>query len=249
MSWSPNSRRVFAAGIALCAAGGVARADSLIVRSSGPSAKLYPPGRSLPDSARVALGAGDQLTLLDGRGTRTLAGPGAFSLAAGAATSATAANDTRLAAFLGRGARQRVRIGAVRGLNTARPHAPNLWNVDTSRGGTVCVADPAAVMLWRPDTASGATLAIAGPSGRASVAWTPGQAVAPWPAGLAVAPGAGYSLAWRGGAAPVSIRLKVLAGGGAGAAPGIEDTASELIRNGCSAQVDLLVDLMAVPGG
>jgi hypothetical protein len=46
-----------------------------------------------------------------------------------------------------------------------------------------------------------------------------------------------------GAAAPVHIRFAVL-----GARPsGMEDTASALIRDGCSSQLDLLVQTFSVP--
>ena len=57
-----------------------AAANVLVVRSSGSSAKAYPPGRSLPDNARIVLRRGDTLTVLDGNGTRVLRGAGTYSL-------------------------------------------------------------------------------------------------------------------------------------------------------------------------
>src|SRR5687767_10375819 len=56
-----------------------AAANVVVIRSSGPSARSYPAGRSLPDNARIALRQGDTLVVLDARGTRTFRGPGTFS--------------------------------------------------------------------------------------------------------------------------------------------------------------------------
>lgn len=52
-----------------------AAADVLVLRASGPSAASLSPGRRLATGTRLALRAGDQLTLLDGRGTIVLSGP------------------------------------------------------------------------------------------------------------------------------------------------------------------------------
>ena len=37
---------------------GPAFSKALVVRSAGPSAKAYPPGKALPDSAKISLQAG-----------------------------------------------------------------------------------------------------------------------------------------------------------------------------------------------
>src|SRR4051794_30738387 len=82
LSLRPNS---FARGLfvaSLLAAASAAAADILVVRSTGPSSASYPPGKRLPDNARLTLQAADQLMLLDGRGTRMVRGPGTFSAGA-----------------------------------------------------------------------------------------------------------------------------------------------------------------------
>ena len=120
-------------------------ADILVVRSVGPSAKLYPLGKRLPDSTRITLKASDQLTLLDGRGTRELRGPGTFTAAS--ASSAPA----QLAAASADG--RRARIGAVRGIETGPLRPPTIWHVDVAKGGNACVSPPNKVALWRADPA------------------------------------------------------------------------------------------------
>lgn len=236
MSWIRNS---VAAGL-IAAAATTAYADTLVVRSSGPSAKSYPAGKSIADTASITLQAGDQLTLLDGRGTRVLRGPGSF--APGAST-ASAATSSRFAALVGQGGSdRRVRIGAVRAVG-ATAHAPNLWYVDTALGGPVCIADPKVVTLWRQRADSDDTLVITGDRGRtAKVAWPRDSAVATWPATLPVASGDSYTLT-LGGMAPQTIRFVTL-----GMTPsGLEETTATLIRSGCQHQLDTIVDTLAVP--
>ncbi|MDQ4088435.1 MAG: hypothetical protein M3177_10575, partial [Pseudomonadota bacterium] len=81
MSWGPNKLSLTRCAVAalLVAGAASAAANVLVVRSSGPSTKSYPPGRSLPDNARIQLQAGDTVVLLSSAGTRTFRGPGSFS--------------------------------------------------------------------------------------------------------------------------------------------------------------------------
>ena len=76
---------VMAAG-ACIALSGPAFSKALVVRSAGPSAKTYPPGKALPDSAKISLQPGDSLTVLGPGSKRTLRGPGTFATASGDAT-------------------------------------------------------------------------------------------------------------------------------------------------------------------
>ena len=210
-------------------------ADILVVRSSGPSAKGYPPGRRLPESARIVLKAGDQLIVLDGRGTRIIRGPGSFTAGApavGRIASAAPAAD------------RRARIGAVRGLDTGELRPPSIWHVDVSRSANVCVADSSKVVLWRADTAMAMTLNITGPGGRsAQLGWQPGSSTLAWPADLPVADGADYRLSWSAAATPTTLRFRTM-----GTKPaGLEDMAQTLIRNQCDAQLDLFIDTVKLP--
>ena len=236
MFWSRN-RLALAAAIGCAAlATGAANADTLVVRASGPSAKRYPPGTSIKDNATLTLAASDQLTLLDGQGTRTLKGPGTFNLA----SSAAAQESSRFAALIGARSTQHARVGAVR---SSAPRSPNIWYVDTARSGAMCVADPSAVTLWRANSADAGTLTIKGAGGTsATVGFESGAASAAWPASLPIAGSASYTLSWNGKPGN-SIRFALIATG----ATGLEDTAASLIRNGCSAQLDLLVDVMSLP--
>ncbi|HEX8225674.1 MAG TPA: hypothetical protein VF605_17825 [Allosphingosinicella sp.] len=236
MSWGPSSRLarpLIAAALLVTAT--AAMADILVVRSSGPSAKSYPPGRRLAESARLVLKAGDQLIVLDGRGTRVIRGPGAFAAgapAAGRVASAAPAAD------------RRARIGAVRGLETGELRPPSIWHVDVSRSSNVCVADPARVTLWRADPGKAATLTIAARGGGTKrIDWPPGSSTLPWPSDLPVAEAAEYRLS-GGNSTPSTIRFRNM-----GSRPaGLEDMAQTLIRNQCDAQLDLFIETVKLPG-
>ncbi len=137
-----------------------AAASVLVVRSTGPSAKIYAMGKALPDNSKITLKANDSVTLLDSRGTRTLRGPGTFdvSVSSGGSTSA-------LAALSGSTASRR-RVGATRGGDATRG-APtgatagrNIWQADISRSGNVCMVDPADAGLYRSDADTAAVIAI-----------------------------------------------------------------------------------------
>ncbi len=221
-----------AAAIAL---GGVADAASLVVRTSGPSAAAYPPGKMLPDTARLVLKANDEIVLLDNKGTRTLRGPGNFSALASAAVAAS--NGTALAALVDQRSDRRVRIGAVRTVEGTAQRPPNIWYIDSSRGGTVCIADPAQAMVWRPDPdKEGSMIASPAAGAAATIAWDAAQAVQPWPQALPLAEGAQYRIA-NGAAAPTTIKVTLV-----GTPPeDLQDMAQLLIRHGCTAQLDLLV--------
>jgi hypothetical protein len=211
-------------------------ADILVVRSSGPSAKSYPPGRRLPESARITLRAGDQLVVLDGRGTRIVRGPGSFTAGAPAVGRVASAAPA---------VERRARIGAVRGLETGELRPPSIWHVDVARSSNVCVADPSKVTLWRADAAVAATLDIAGQGGRTKrLGWQPGSSTLAWPSDLPVADGAEYRLSGSGAPVPSTIRFRTMPTKPAG----LEDMAQTLIRNQCDAQLDLFIDTVKLPG-
>ncbi len=210
-----------AAAAAVLAAPAVAAATPLVVRSAGPSAKSYPPGRAVGENTPVVLKAGDVVTVLAPSGARTLRGPGTFKVAGG--SSAAPFNP-------------RSRFSAMRGPEV--PPAPGLWDVDVSRSGNVCLADPKQVVLWRPSSEAEATLEVI-PAGGAGqpVAWPAGRLVQRWPQQLPIADGAEYKLKWAGAGEPTRLRFKTLA------AVGEDPTAlaKALIDNGCEAQLDLLI--------
>ena len=231
MSWrrSKLSPSRAALAVLLIAGAASAAANVLVVRSSGPSAKSYPPGRSLPDNARISLRPGDTIVLLDARGTRTFRGPGNFtpSQAVRAATRTVQAPDGR-----------RARIGAVRNAGIVPTSPTTIWHVDVTQSGTICLADRSNVMLWRPEASAATTLTISGPDGASrSVDWPAGSATLAWPADLPIAEGAGYPLRQAGVAVPTQVTFRALESVPAD----IQGVAEALIRSQCSEQLELLV--------
>ena len=210
-----------AAAAAVLAAPAALTATPLVVRSAGPSAKSYPPGRAVGENMPVVLKAGDVVTVLAPSGAKTLRGPGTFKVAGGG--SAPAFNA-------------RSRFSAMRGPEV--PPSPGLWDVDVSKSGNVCLADPARVVLWHPARAADSTLQVTPSAGAGQpVAWPAGRLVQRWPQQLPIADGAEYSLKWSDAGAATRLRFKTVA------ATGDDPTelAKALIDNGCDAQLDLLL--------
>lgn len=236
MVWAKGA---IALGMAAALAATPAWADSLVVRSSGPSAGSYAPGKKLAAGGSLQLEAGDVVTLLDAKGTRTLRGPGRFNVTAAAAVPAS---NVTMAALLDTKRVRRARTGAVRGAigeAAAAAKRPNLWLVDVVQPGPLCVTDPAAVRLWRADAAKPAAVRISGGGAEGSATFAASEAIAAWPASLPVKDGAAYRI--EAGGRSVDIRFALLGSAGAG----IDDTASALIAKGCQAQLDLLIDTAA----
>jgi len=217
--------------VAALLAGGVAAsaaANVLVVRSSGPSAKSYPAGRSLPDNARITLRDGDTLVVLDSRGTRTFRGAGTYSAAATTTAGVrTTQNDGR-----------RARVGAVRSAGIVPASPATIWQVDVSQSGNMCVTNAGNLMLWRPDAAQASTLTIAGPGGSRTVQWPAGRATVAWPNDLTIASGGEYALSQPGVAVPSRITFRTLAN----APADMQGVAQALLAAGCQEQLDLLVD-------
>ncbi|MCF8706890.1 hypothetical protein [Rhizorhapis sp. SPR117] len=224
---------------------GGALAETIVVRAGGPSAGSFPPGKKIADSSVLTLKAGDMLTILDGRGTRTLRGPGTFNTSATAGT----ASDTRtgLASLLGPQRVRTARTGAVRGGadEGKLPRSPNLWYVDVSQSSTVCIPDIANIQLWRPDLTEAITLTARDEkSGQsAKIPFDKGQFRTSWPTALPVSDGGAYQLSWPGEAKPVEITFSVMNAN----SEGLESMASMLITRGCDAQLNLLVETVALP--
>jgi hypothetical protein len=226
------SFRSLAFAAAALALGPGVDAASLVVRASGPSAATYPPGKMLADTAKLVLKANDEVVLLDNKGTRTLRGPGNFSALATA--SVAASNGTALAALVDQRSDRRVRIGAVRTVEGTDQRPPNIWYIDSSRGGTVCIADPAQTMIWRPNPDKPASMSAAPATGASTtIDWGAAQAVQPWPQALPLTEGAQYRMA--GASGPIKITV-------VGTPPEeLQDIAQVLIKHDCTAQLDLLV--------
>ena len=240
-----GSKSGWARGLAACALtaamAGAAIAGPVVVRAIGPSARNYPAGKQLPDNAQLALKAGDTLVLLDSRGTRTISGPGNFPAVATGMRAGTAQTAARILANTGTSER---RGGAVRGgiPSATQTRSPNLWLVDLSKSGTVCVADPAAVRVWRANADKAADVKISSASGAGTIALAPGATIGAWPKSLPVKDGAEYTMT-TDGMAPAIIKFATVP-----APTSMEDTASQLIAKGCKTQLDLLIATTS-PGG
>jgi len=224
----PGARLLLAA----LAAGSLVAADTavasvLIVRSAGPSAKTYRPGKALPDDAKVALTPGDVVVVLAADSARTLRGPGTFSLASLQSAARPAVNALR-----------RGRFSALRNAGIV-PRSPTLWHVDVSQGGKTCLTDPRNVQLWRPDAAEplSVTLSQAGGASQTTL-WPAGQATLAWPATLPVVAGAEYRISWDGKAEPTSLTFVPLAS----EPTDLTSVAQALIEQDCKNQLDLLIE-------
>jgi hypothetical protein len=238
LSWIKLTTRTVATAIAL-AATGAAVAGTIVIRAEGPSKGAYPPGKSL--GPRVTLARGDTIVILDARGTRTLTGPGTIELAAASGGAAPSA----LASLIRNSGARQVRTGAVRGGFNAPTSSPNLWYVDTTRGGTICLPDLSRATLWRKSMAGPVTMTLtrAGASGATPVEFASGQNVRSWPvAALALAERTDYKLALAG-SPPVTMRFVAI--GTPGDSP--DTLASTLIEKGCTTQLDLLVAAAGAP--
>jgi hypothetical protein len=220
----------------------LAEAQAVVIRATGPSAAAYPMGRRLPAGASVVLKAGDQVTVIDQAGSRVLAGPGSFRL--DNAVNRDAGGNTALASLIARGG-ARTRTGAVRGETEAPAEATgpdNVWYVDVSRGGTVCIADPAQVVLWRPnraETGNGTLFAADGTP--AEVTFRAGSALKLWPvAALPVIEGQTYRFT-----SPVGQTVKITARLLAAVPDDAVAVAALLAEKGCKAQLDVLATVGA----
>ena len=212
---------VVTAGV-LIALSGPAVSKALVVRSAGPSAKAYPPGKALPDSAKISLKPGDSLTILGPGSKRTFRGPGTFATASGDAQTMTAS--------------KRARFGAMRTGDLALNPSP--WNLDVTQSGTVCVS-ASGLQMWRPNSEEAAQLSISlGDDPGTTVAWPAGKSTLAWPSTIKIADGAEYQLALAGGATSERVRIAVMS-----AVPeGLTDAAQALISRGCQNQLNVLLD-------
>ena len=244
MSWMRN--RGFAtrpvligtAALALAAGAGLARAATIVVRSNGPSANAFPPGKSLSPGAAIVLKAGDAVTVLDASGTRVLRGPGKVPVAG-----TGQANVNGIAALIADTGARQSRTGATRGSMQAAPHPANLWYVDVAKGGNFCVGNVKGLALWRANSDAAASLTITGAGTRVPVAFRQGQAVAAWPlSALPVSEGSQFRIE---GAGRITVVTRLLP-----ASPtGLDDAAKALLDHGCTAQVDTLVAATTVDTG
>ena len=196
-------------------------ATVLVVRAAGPSSKVYPPGKALPETAKIKLESGDSVMLLNTNGARTLRGPGTFAVAGGD-LSATANRRARFSAM---------RSGDV-------PLNPSPWNLDITQSGKLCVANTGKLTLWRPQKDDAIKLTIRGGGAEQTIDWEAGKDTIEWPSALPVTSGAEYQLSQPDSGDSARVTFVTLA-----SAPA--DTigaAQSLIANGCDNQLDVLVE-------
>ena len=179
-----NRHRIAAACIILVTGASLtlpARARTLVLAASGPSAARFPPGKLLAEPLSLALRRGDVLKLLDGGGVRILTGPATIRERQARAAPAT----IRLGILGLLTTQQRTQRGAVRGGDDAGPVVAvqdELWSVDANRSGDWCTPDLRNVRLWRADSTSSVDLTVT-PDGGAAVStrWSSGEHALAWP--------------------------------------------------------------------
>jgi hypothetical protein len=241
----PKGRLALSAAAAIMAVAvvGSAAAQSMVVRSTGPSASKYPTGAKLKSADKLTLVAGDKVVLMQAGKTRTLSGPGTFGASATIQTSQSMSGTvTRM---LAKGPTMRSRGGFSRGPGDTAPveaRAPNLWLLDYREGGTFCVANPATLMLWRPNMDGDTALEIESAGKKSTVAIVDGANFRKWPTDvLPVQYGVDYRLSGGGLAAPVTVRFTALEN----APDTVEGSVDMLMAKGCTPQLNRLVDAMS----
>jgi hypothetical protein len=198
-------------------------ATVLVVRAQGPSAKVYPPGKALPETAKIELQPGDSVMLLNTNGAKMLRGPGTFAVASSGEGLAAAAN-------------RRARFSSMRSAGV--PVNPSPWNLDITQSGKLCVANPAKLTLWRPTKDDEMKLTIKGGGSEETIDWPAGKDTVAWPTALPVTSGLEYELSQPDGGDMARVTFVTLA------SPPNDNisTAQSLIANGCNNQLDVLVD-------
>ena len=235
MCWGNRTFAAAISGMALLCAG--AAQAGVVVKASGPSAPQYPVGKKLDDAATINLKTGDSVTVLTANGTKVISGPGQFAVGVrGESKRSTFAVLTRQAS------NARVRTGAVRGGVTGGPPMnPSLWNMDVTKPGKFCIADPSHVTFWRPATA-GERVYVLG-SGKSDylvqLKFADGAAQSVLSADqLPLDSNRSYRLSSEAGAAPQAVEFVML-----DAVPDTADgLASVLADKGCDAQLTMLSD-------
>ena len=212
---------LWGAALAFALGSTAAVANVVVVKSLGPSAKAYPPGKTLPPSAKITLQGGDVVTVLGPSAAQTLRGPGSFD-----------AGQVSLASAAG----QRGRFGALRAAEVA--HNPSIWDIDVAQGGRVCVNAASKLNLWRPDSEADTKVTIRSADGKSQeLSWAAGNALAAWPSAMPVKTGASYQVEWPGTGDSSSLDVVLIQS----PPTDLVGAAQVLIANGCQAQLDLLV--------
>jgi hypothetical protein len=212
---------IWAAVVAVALGSTSLSANVVVVKSLGPSAKAYPPGKMLPTSAKIALQGGDVVTVLGPSAAETFRGPGNFDAAQASLVSASS---------------QRGRFGALRSAKVG--HSPSIWDIDVTQSGKVCVLATKKLQLWRPDTDAAASIEIHSSDGAMQkLSWASGEALATWPTAVPLKNGGKYEIEWSERQDKSSLEVTTVDS----VKPDQIATAQVLIQNGCQNQLDLLV--------
>lgn len=216
--------KLWLAGAAMAVAFGssAAVASVVVVKSLGPSSKAYPPGKTLPESAKITLQGGDVVTVLGPAAAQTLRGPGNF-----------AAGQVNLASA----AAKRGRFGALRASEVVKN--PSIWDIDVTQSGKMCVTNASKVQIWRPESDAGVKISIRSADGKSQdLDWAAGKASETWPAALPISSGAEYQIEWP----DTGDKSKVTFVTVPNAPADLVGAAQMLIEKGCQHQLDLLVE-------
>lgn len=238
----------FVVAAACLALPGLAAAQAVVVRSTGPSAASYPKGKRLPENTQVVLKAGDVVTVLDKAGTRVLKGAGSFTLD-------NAVNrDRSAAALLARSLSNpaSVRAGAVRGAGDTSGEnvlPVSIWLADTGEGGNVCVPRGSDLYLWRAESKARSFTWLTETAGGEMVRmqWPPKTVGIAWPKTM-LAPQDGRTYRIFDETAPdkaAEFHIVILEPDAVPADAAALGTL--LLDNGCKAQFDWLAATLAEP--
>ncbi len=231
--------RAALAGALLTSMGAGSAIAGVVVKSSGPSSGAYPVGKKVADDASIILKAGDIVTVLTANGTRVMKGAGTFKVG-----EKPQAISRRFSELTRKKAARRVRTGAVRAPGTgeaAKSVSPNLWFVDVSRSGKVCLFDTNSVRLWRPSDEGIATYRIIDTASQSSidVTFDDGESEAALdPARMIVSENGNYAFAGPEGTDVATVTFGVLAEDYERA----DELAEALVERGCTMQVELMAE-------
>ncbi len=238
MSWGKGILTGLALSVASLSITAQTAEAGVIVSSSGPSASDYPVGREIDANDRITLQDGDTVTVLDNGGTRVFRGAGTFMLS----EQSGASRNRAFAALTTQRSARRARTGAVRSAGSTEVSNPNLWYVDVTRAGTICLTSTESVRLWRADTQAESTYAItsADSDAESAVTFPAGEMLAAWDLYNPPEAGVTYRIGHGAGSTAVEVRFVVLE-----EVPETpEGLAGALIANGCNVQLEQMSNAM-----
>jgi hypothetical protein len=176
-------------------------AELVVVEARGLTLKA---GQTVDDRQKLTLQAGDELTLVDERGSVIkVRGPFDGLPASGKGSSIDISNA--LAALSPGGAKNAV--GVVRANKVEATTLPDPWVIDVTHSGEACVRPGTPMVFWRQQSSNPATLRIAPASGawHAESDWPAGASVLSAPAMLPIVDGLDYSFDLGGETATVTV--------------------------------------------